>query len=54
MQKAADRPAEPPRNLPERQPSRARMVAMPLVVFGALAALFAVALKSGDPSCPRR
>jgi cytochrome c biogenesis protein CcmG/thiol:disulfide interchange protein DsbE len=50
MQKAADRPAEPPRNLPERQPSRARMVAMPLVVFGALAALFAVALKSGDPS----
>lgn len=50
MQKAADRPAEPPPNLPERPPSRARMVAMPLVVFGALAALFAFALRTGDPS----
>lgn len=49
MQKAADRPAEPPRNLPER-PSRVRAVAMPLVIFSALAALFAVALRSGDPS----
>ena len=49
MQKAADRPAEPPQHLPER-PSRVRVVAMPLIIFGALAALFAVALRSGDPS----
>lgn len=49
MQKAADRPAEPPPNLPER-PGRVRAVAMPLFIFAALAALFAVALRSGDPS----
>lgn len=48
MQKAADRPAEPPRHLPQR-PNRARAT-MPLIIFGALAALFAVALRSGDPS----
>lgn len=50
MQKITERPSGPPPGLPERPRSRLRVMAMPLIVFGAMALLFAFALRSGDPS----
>lgn len=51
MQKSTLPPSDPtPRNEPARPRSRLRAAAIPLVIFAALAALFAFALRTGDPS----